>query len=134
MADTQTQEAVNRTQWKLLINGQQVDAASGETFQVTNPATNEVFANVARAGREDADAAVAAAGEAFDKGKWVRMGAARRASMLYKVAQIMRQREAEILRLEVTNNGKAISQARGELNQAIEDFEYFAGAATKIMG
>jgi len=54
--------------------------------------------------------------------------------MLYKVAQIMRQREAEILQLEVMNNGKAISQARAELTQAIEDFEFFAGAATKIMG
>ena len=136
MADTQTetQEAVNRTHWKLLINGQQVDAAGGETFNVTNPATNEVFTTVARAGREDADAAVAAAREAFDKGKWPRLGAARRAGMLHKVAQIMRQREAEILRLEVTNNGKAIGQAKAELNQAIDDFDFFAGAATKIMG
>jgi aldehyde dehydrogenase (NAD+)/betaine-aldehyde dehydrogenase len=134
MSDTQTQEAVNRANWKLLINGQQVDAANGETFTVINPATNETFATVARASREDVDAAVAAAREAFDKGKWPRLGAARRGGMLYKVAQIMRQREAEILRLEVTNNGKAISQAKAELSQAIDDFEFFAGAATKIMG
>src|SRR5205085_1492640 len=108
--------------------------ASGQTFDVINPATNEKIATVAKAGREDVDRAVAAAREAFEKGKWVRMGAARRASMLYKVAQIMRERHDEILRLEVLNNGKAISQAKGELGQAIEDFEFFAGAATKIMG
>jgi acyl-CoA reductase-like NAD-dependent aldehyde dehydrogenase len=133
MADTQTKTATDRDQWKLLINGRQVDAAAGETFNVINPATNEKLATVAKAGREDVDAAVAAAQEAF-VGKWARLGAARRGSMLYKVAQIMREREAEILRLEVANSGKAISQSRGELAQAIEDFEFFAGAATKIMG
>jgi acyl-CoA reductase-like NAD-dependent aldehyde dehydrogenase len=134
MADTQTASGTERKLWKLLINGNQVDAASGETFEVINPATNETLASVAKAGREDVDAAVAAAREAFDKGKWVRMGAARRASILYKVAQIMRDRSNEIAHLEVTNNGKAIGQAKAELSQAIEDFEFFAGAATKIMG
>ncbi|MEO8287974.1 MAG: aldehyde dehydrogenase family protein [Chloroflexota bacterium] len=136
MADTQTQvqDATTRTNWKLFINGQQVDAASGETFDVINPATNEKLATVAKAGKADVDAAVQAARDAFDKGKWVRMGAARRATALYKVAQIMRDRQKEIARLEVLNNGKAISQANAELTQAIEDFEFFAGAATKITG
>lgn len=134
MADTQIQDATTRKEWKLLINGQQVDAQAGKTFTVINPATNEPIATVASAGREDVDAAVQAARDAFDKGKWVRMGAPRRARMLLKVADIMRKREDEILRLEVTNNGKAVSQARAELAQAIEDFEFFAGAATKITG
>jgi acyl-CoA reductase-like NAD-dependent aldehyde dehydrogenase len=134
MADTQTAPTTERKLWKLLINGSQVDAASGETFDVINPATNEMLASVAKAGREDVDLAVAAAREAFDKGKWVRMGAARRASILYKVAQIMRDRSNDIAHLEVTNNGKAIGQAKAELSQAIEDFEFFAGAATKITG
>ncbi|MEO6457703.1 MAG: aldehyde dehydrogenase family protein [Chloroflexia bacterium] len=137
MADTQTQqpasELMDRTDWKLVINGQQVDAASGETFSVINPATNEHLATVAKAGKEDVDVAVVAAREAFN-GKWGRLGATRRASMLYKVAQIMRERSEEIARLEVANSGKAISQAKAELSQAIEDFEFFAGAATKIMG
>src|SRR5690349_2558205 len=124
MADTETQvqDATTRKEWKLLINGQQVDAKSGETFTVINPATNETIATIAKAGNEDADAAVAAARDAFDKGKWVRMGGSRRGRMLFKVAEIMRKREDEILRLEVLNNGKAINQARAELNQAIEDF------------
>ncbi|HET6314696.1 MAG TPA: aldehyde dehydrogenase family protein [Chloroflexia bacterium] len=133
-ADEQAQGVLGRTSWQLLINGQQVDAVSGETFEVTNPATNQTFARVAKAGREDVDSAVEAAREAFEKGKWVRMGAARRGSLLYKVAQVMRDRYEEIARLEVTNNGKAMSQAKAELNQAIEDFEFFAGAATKITG
>lgn len=132
-AQTQAQSPTERKHWKLFINGQQVDAASGESFEVINPATNETLATVARAGREDVDAAVTAAREAYN-GKWTRLGAARRSGLLYKVAQILRDRSEEIARLEVSNNGKAISQAKAELAQAIEDFEFFAGAATKIMG
>ena len=138
MADTATQagktDLATRREWKLLINGQQVDAQSGETFNVINPATNEQLASVAKAGKEDVEAAVSAAREAFERGKWVRMGAARRAGILFKVAQIMRERQKEIAHLEVLNSGKAISQANAELAQAIEDFEFFAGAATKITG
>src|SRR5438105_8985175 len=136
---TQTESAatapsLERKHWKLLINGEQVDAASGATFETRNPATDEVLATVAQAGATDADRAVAAARAAFEGGKWPRTAAARRANLLIKVAEIMRKRGDELARLEVLNNGKAISQAKGELNQAIEDFEFYAGAATKIMG
>ncbi|HUS17854.1 MAG TPA: aldehyde dehydrogenase family protein [Chloroflexia bacterium] len=137
MADTATAApatSLERREWKLLINGEQVDAASGETFETWNPATGEVLARVAQASTEDADRAVAAARAAFDGGKWPRTSAARRTNLLMKVAEIMRKRSDEIARLEVMNNGKAISQAKAELSQAIEDFEFYAGAATKIMG
>ncbi|MGI8587475.1 MAG: aldehyde dehydrogenase family protein [Chloroflexia bacterium] len=123
-----------RKNWKLLINGEQVDAASGETFETYSPATDSVLANVAQAGKADADKAVAAARAAFDGGKWPRTSAARRGSIMIKIAEIMRKRSDEIAHLEVMNNGKAISQARAELSQAIEDFEFYAGAATKVMG
>src|SRR5207248_11021117 len=120
--------------WQLFANGAYAPALSGETFDVINPATNEHLATIAKAGRADVDAAVQAARAAFDAGKWIRMGAARRASILYKAAGIMRERFEEIARLETLNTGKAIAQCKGELTQGIEDFEFFAGAATKIMG
>jgi aldehyde dehydrogenase (NAD+)/betaine-aldehyde dehydrogenase len=138
MADTATQDTKDdvaaRKDWQLHINGESTGAQSGETFEVINPATNETLASIARAGKADVDTAVAAAREAFERGKWIRMGAARRAGYLFKVAQIMRERFEEIARLEVLNNGKAIGQAKAEITQAIEDFEFFAGAATKITG
>ena len=52
--------------YKLLIGGKMVDAASGETFDSYNPATGQAFARVAKAGAEDVDRAVAAARKAFD--------------------------------------------------------------------
>ena len=136
MSDTQTQQSPyeTRTSWDLLVNGAPTPAQSGETFDVINPATNEKLTTVAMAGRADVDAAVQAARTAFEGGKWIRMGAGRRASILLKAAAIMRERFEHLARLEALNTGKIISQCKGELTQAIENFEFFAGAATKIMG
>ncbi|HST06269.1 MAG TPA: aldehyde dehydrogenase family protein [Chloroflexia bacterium] len=136
MADTQTEQSTyaTRTNWQMFANGAPIAAASGETFDVINPATNEKLATVAKAGRADVDTVVQAARAAFEAGKWIRMGAARRASILIKAAGIMRERFEDIARLEALNTGKAISQCKGELTQGIEDFEFFAGAASKIMG
>jgi acyl-CoA reductase-like NAD-dependent aldehyde dehydrogenase len=133
-AQSATTAQLDRSEWKMLINGQWVDSASGETFETYNPATNATLARVPKAGREDVDRAVAAARAAFEGGKWPRTSAARRTGILMKIAQIMRDKSELLARTEVLNNGKAISQAQAELNQAIEDFEFYAGAATKIMG
>ena len=66
--DTQARTEVKH--YKNYIGGEWVDAASGETFDVINPATEEVFATVPSGGREDAQRAIAAAREAFDSGVW----------------------------------------------------------------
>ena len=61
---------------RLIINGQAVDAASGQTFTTTNPATEEPICAVAEGGAEDVDRAVQAARAAFDKGVWSRIAGA----------------------------------------------------------
>jgi aldehyde dehydrogenase (NAD+)/betaine-aldehyde dehydrogenase len=136
MSDTQTQPSTyaTRTTWQIFANGASTPAQSGETFDVINPATNEKLAIVSKAGLADVDLVVQAARAAFEGGKWIRMGAARRASILIKAASLMRERFEDLARLEALNTGKAISQCKGELTQAVENFEFFAGAATKIMG
>ena len=127
--------ALEKTEWQLLINGEWVNSAGGEQFETYNPATNTTLARVAKAGREDVDRAVAAARAAFDGGKWwPRLGAARRTGILMKIAQLMSDRAAELARVEVLNNGKAIGQAQAEISQAIADFEFYAGATSKITG
>src|SRR4051794_17561148 len=101
-----TGATLERQRWGLLINGEQVDAASGKTFAVHNPATNSEIAQVAQAGKEDAERAVQAARAAFDGGKWTRFPASRRTTLLLKVAEILRSRFDEIARVETLNNGK----------------------------
>ncbi|WP_018130114.1 aldehyde dehydrogenase family protein [Effusibacillus pohliae] len=120
--------------YQLLINGKHVDASSGEFFETYNPATGEVLAKVAKATREDVDQAVAAARAAFEGGKWPRMTGAKRARILNNIAELMRKNFDELVRIEVLNSGKTVSAAKGQIGQAIEDFELYAAAAITLGG
>lgn len=117
-----------RNHYLMIINGEMVEAKSGETFAVYNPATGEKLAEVPKCGVEDVDLAVAAARNAFDYGKWRHYPVARRAKVLNKIADIMRSRFNELVEVEVLNSGKTVSAAQGQIHQAIEDFEFYAGA------
>ncbi|HMM41540.1 MAG TPA: aldehyde dehydrogenase family protein, partial [Thermomicrobiales bacterium] len=120
--------------YKLLIGGKMVDAASGETFDAYNPATNQPIAKVAKAGAEDVDRAVAAARKAFDEGPWARMAPSERGRVLQKIANRIRERADEIGEIESRNTGKPIARAKGEILGSAGVFEYYAGAADKFYG
>ncbi|MFJ3386940.1 aldehyde dehydrogenase family protein [Lysinibacillus sp. NPDC086135] len=119
---------VKRDFYHLIINGEKVESSNGETFRTINPATGEVVATVAKASQEDAERAVQAARQAFDFGKWKQYPVNRRAQVLHKIAAIMRSRFNEIVELEMLDTGKSLGTAQGQVNQAIEDFEFYAGA------
>ncbi|UTR09083.1 aldehyde dehydrogenase family protein [Evansella sp. LMS18] len=119
---------VKRDFYQFVINGERTDSSSGETFTTYNPATGEALAEVAKATREDAERAVQAARNAFEKGKWKRYPVGKRARVLNKIASIMRSRFNELVELEVLNSGKSLSAAQGQVMQSIEDFEFYAGA------
>ncbi|MCG0314886.1 MAG: aldehyde dehydrogenase family protein [Calditerricola sp.] len=123
-----------KDRYLLFINGQHVESESGEYFDTYNPATGEVIAKVAKATRADVDKAVAAARNALENGKWARYPASRRAQILNRIAAIMRERFDELCKLEVLNSGKALSAAKGQVMQAIEDFELYAAAALAFEG
>jgi len=120
--------------YQLLIDGQFVPAANGETFPTYNPATNEVIGYVAKAGREDVDRAVRAARRAFDEGPWGRMTPNERARRLRKVAEILRDRLDELARLETLNCGKIIVESRMDIVAAANCFEYYANLTGQIWG
>ncbi|MGO4887681.1 aldehyde dehydrogenase family protein [Anaerobacillus sp. MEB173] len=117
-----------REYYQMIINGERVDSVSGETFTTYNPATGEPLAKVAKATTEDTDRAVEAARQAFEKGKWRRYPINKRSRVLNKIASIMRSRFNELVELEVLNSGKSLTAAQGQVNQSIEDFEFYAGA------
>ncbi|HLS66121.1 MAG TPA: aldehyde dehydrogenase family protein [Pseudogracilibacillus sp.] len=119
---------MKRDHYSLIINGRRVDGSSNETMDTFNPAKGEKIATVAKATREDVDAAVQAARNSFENGKWRRWPVGRRARVLNKIAEIMRSRFGELVELEVLNSGKALSAAQAQINQAVEDFEFYAGA------
>jgi betaine-aldehyde dehydrogenase len=120
--------------YKLFIDGQWVDSESGKTFTTPNPATGETLAEVSEADKADVDKAVTAARRAFE-GKWSRMSARDRGRLLYKLSQLIEQHAAELAAVETADNGKPIKESLYvDLPQVVENFEYFAGWATKIEG
>ncbi|HEV2800410.1 MAG TPA: aldehyde dehydrogenase family protein [Pyrinomonadaceae bacterium] len=133
MSSSQTASESPR-RYQLLIDGQWVDAESGKTFSTPNPSTGETLAEVAEADKADVDKAVAAARRAFE-GKWSRMSARDRGRLLYKLSQLIEARSQELAALETADNGKPIKESMYiDLPGVVENFEYFAGWATKIEG
>ncbi|HWS86012.1 MAG TPA: betaine-aldehyde dehydrogenase [Pyrinomonadaceae bacterium] len=120
--------------YQLFIDGQWVDAESGKTFTTPNPATGQTLAEVAEGDKADIDKAVAAARRASE-GKWSKVSARDRGRMLYKLAQLIEAKIPELAALETADNGKPIKETSYvDLPQVVENFEYFAGWATKIEG
>ncbi|HYO90523.1 MAG TPA: aldehyde dehydrogenase family protein, partial [Pyrinomonadaceae bacterium] len=134
MSSAQTAASDTPRKYQLFIDGQWVDAESGKTFTTPNPATGETLAEVAEADKADIDKAVKAARRAYE-GKWSKMSARDRGRLLYKLSQLIEEHSQELAALETADNGKPIREsAYVDLPQVVENFEYFAGYATKIEG
>ena len=125
-----------RAPHKLLIDGEWVEAASGETFETINPATEEVLAEVAHGQAEDIDRAVAAARRAFaDDSPWRRMNASDRGRLIWKISELIEENADELAMLESLDNGKPYQVAKAaDVALAADLFRYMAGWPTKIEG
>ncbi|MEX0625913.1 MAG: aldehyde dehydrogenase family protein [Chloroflexota bacterium] len=130
---TQTSAQPAVTNVRMIIGGEQVDAADGQTFDVMNPATGEIIARAPLGGAEDVDRAVKAAQSAFE-GPWSTWSASKRGRTLQKYSNLVKQNMEELAQLESRNVGKPISSARGEAFAVSLVFEYYAGAANKLFG
>jgi len=120
---------------KMLIDGKWVEAASGKTFPVYNPATDEIMAQVAEGDKEDIERAVRAARKAFDGGPWRKMTPSQRGRLISKLADLLEQHGEEFAQLESLDNGKPLTIARvADIPLAVDMFRYMAGWATKIEG
>jgi betaine-aldehyde dehydrogenase len=118
----------------MLIDGQFVQAQSGEVFAAINPADGSLIGQAPRAAQADVDRAVAAARRAFDTGAWSAGDPRERAAALNRVAGLIRNYREELAQLETANSGKPVVDARFEIDEAANVFEYYAGWCTKIEG
>ena len=120
---------------KLLINGEWVAAASGETFDAIDPATEGVICKLAAGDKEDIDRAVRAARKAFEDSAWSRMRPVERERLLLKLADLIEVNAEELAQLESLDNGKLVFFARVvDVQGTVDFFRYMAGWATKIEG
>ncbi|HLW80319.1 MAG TPA: aldehyde dehydrogenase family protein [Terriglobia bacterium] len=120
--------------YRMLINGEWVEAARGAFFPVYDPSTEEVTAEAPDAAAEDADRAVRAARAAFDTGPWPQTTAQERGRILLRLAERVRKGAAMLAEIESRNSGKPIVEAEFDVADVATCFEYYGGLATKVMG
>jgi betaine-aldehyde dehydrogenase len=120
---------------QMLIGGEAVDAADGQTFELVNPATGRGIGTAALGGKADVDRAVDAATKAFEDRKgWANWAAGKRGRTLAKYAALVKQHSEELAATETRNMGKAITNSRGEAVGVSLVLDYYAGAANKVFG
>ena len=126
--------AFARSKLGLLIDGEMVDARSGKTIAVENPATGEVIAQVPAGEAVDVDAAVLSARRSFDKGSWRKQSAVQREQTLWRLSDLLERHLDELVELEIIDNGMPISLVTRAIERAIDGVRYYAGMCTKLHG
>lgn len=130
-----TTEAVGHTDAPVLeswIGGQSVAGSTGELYPDINPATGELLGQTSVAGAAEVDLAARTAFEAFKS--WRAMPAPRRGEILYRIAQLIEERKEELARLMSQEMGKVLFEARGDVQEAIDEFYYMAGEGRRLFG
>src|ERR1700722_10053263 len=113
---------------QLLIGGDWVPAAGGETFETLDPATGHPITTVAQGGPEDIDRAVRAARTALTDGPWATMAAADRGLLLSRLADALEGASEEFAQLEALDNGKPAKMAQFvDVAGAVAHLRHFAG-------
>ncbi|MEE9263067.1 MAG: aldehyde dehydrogenase family protein [Vicinamibacteria bacterium] len=109
---------------KLWIGGEPIEADSGESFEVENPATEEILDTVPRAGKVDVDRAVEAAAHAFPK--WWKVPGSEKADLLHDVAHRLRKGRDAIARTMTEEGGKPLLENIDEVDWCASCFDYYA--------
>ena len=116
----------------MFINGEFVDAVSGNTFEVTNPATGQPLGEVPDGDARDAERAIAAADAAF--GDWSQTTAYERADVLMAAWNLMRERAGELAALMTAEQGKPLRASSFEVNYGADFIRWFAEEARRLTG
>lgn len=111
-----------------------MESSSGSNSSVLDPSNNQVIAEVPKASRQDAKAAVEFARQAFESPEWRDIDPSKRGRILAKLTSLIRETSEELARLETLNEGKLLRESKGDVAWAARTFEYFAGLADKIEG
>jgi aldehyde dehydrogenase (NAD+) len=114
------------------INGKWTDGRGGRVFDTINPANEDVLAQISAADTADVDAAVLAASAAFNS--WRLTPAPLRGELLFKIGDILKQQKESLARLLTQDMGKVISEARGDVQEAIDMAYYMSGEGRRLLG
>jgi alpha-ketoglutaric semialdehyde dehydrogenase len=118
--------------FKNFIDGEWVDAASGETFESVSPANGDTIGVFPRSGAEDVDRAVEAAKNAY--GEWRLVPAPKRGDVLYRFANLLVEHKDDLAELMSREMGKVLPEAGGDVQEAIDMSQYMAGEGRRLFG
>ncbi|KAH9868302.1 hypothetical protein J1614_007374 [Plenodomus biglobosus] len=130
MAPTLKDQSLFKTQ--TYVNGEWIDAKSGKTFEVHDPATGKLIGTMPEMDRSDTEAAIAAASAALPSFR--KLTGRERSRMLRRWYQLMVDNADDLARLITWENGKPIADAKGEVTYAANFFEWFAEEAPRLYG
>jgi (Z)-2-((N-methylformamido)methylene)-5-hydroxybutyrolactone dehydrogenase len=133
---TTADQAAGRTQleeFQMVIDGSAVGAASGQTYESTDPFTGKPWARVPDAAGVDVDAAVAAARAALN-GPWAALTATQRGKLLRRLGDLIAREAERLAVLETRDNGKLLREMSGQMAYLPDWYYYYAGLADKVEG
>jgi aldehyde dehydrogenase (NAD+) len=116
------------------INGEWMFTRENRVIEIQNPADGTVLGFVPRGGAAEVDLAVKAAKKVFLSSEWQTMSPHIRGKILCKAADIIRENQEELAKLETLDVGKPLAQSKTDVEVAARYFEYYAGISDKIMG
>src|SRR5277367_480306 len=119
--------------YKNFIDGEWVEASTGQTFENRNPADiRDIVGIIQRSGKADVDTAIAAAKQAF--AKWRLVPAPRRAEIIYRAAEMLMERKEDCARDMTREMGKVLDETRGDVQEAVDTAYYMAGEGRRMFG
>lgn len=121
-------------EFRMLIDGEWVLAASRDTFACVDPFLEQPWGRVPIADVADVDRAVVAARRAFDEGGWPQSPPARRAALLRRLAELIAARGDDLTTRQIRENGKLVAEMRPGLDVVAGDCQFFAGLAETLGG
>ena len=121
-------------QYRMLINGDWVDASDGARFDSINPATEQPWCSIPEATTEDINRAVETAHDAFASGEWASLTPTARGRYLRSLAELLDEQSEHLGRIETIDTGKMLKETRWQAKYIAEFFQFYAGCADKISG
>ncbi len=120
--------------YKMYIDGQWVESASGRRFESQNPYTGRPWALIPRGNAEDVDRAVRAARKAFTAGDWPKFTPSKRGALLRKLGDLIADQSKLLAEIEVRDNGKLLAEMGAQTAYMAQWYYYYGGLADKIEG
>ncbi|MGP4106022.1 aldehyde dehydrogenase family protein [Virgibacillus sp. L01] len=119
---------------KMYVDGKWLDSSNERRIDVINPSNGEIIATIPQGEARDVNDAVKAAKKAFQSDDWSSVKPYERGRLLYEIAEKIRKNRDELAKLETIDVGKPLSQGYADIDASIRYFEFYAGAADKLMG